>query len=108
MALVDELLAQVRDSTLGEYIAQAQKFISPHYRQLRNRYYKLEKRERRLVKLAGLAVALFFAYSFIWTPIVSYQAELEDEIVARQNDLKDVRRMTVTYRPGVTSHCLQR
>jgi type II secretory pathway component PulM len=98
MALVDKLVEQIRDSAAGEYLTRAQAFISPHYRQLRNRYYKLEKRERLMVKVAGLAVGAFFVYSFIWTPIASYQADLEDEMVARQHDLAEVRRMTVEYR----------
>jgi Type II secretion system (T2SS), protein M len=98
MALVDRLIDQIRDSAAGDYLARAQAFISPQYRQLRNRYYKLDKRERLMLKLAGAALGVFLLYSFIWSPIVSYQSDLEDEIVARQQDLTDVRRMTVIYR----------
>lgn len=97
MPLVDKLVEQIRDSAAGEYLTRAQAFISPHYRKLRNRYYKFEKRERLLVKLACSAVGAFFVYNFIWTPIVSYQTDLEDEIVVRQHDLTEVPRMVVTY-----------
>jgi type II secretory pathway component PulM len=98
MALLDRLIGQVRDSAAGEYLARAQAFVSPQYRQLRNRYYKLEKRERLLVKMAGAALGIFLLYSFIWSPIVSYQSDLEDEIAARQQDLTEVRKMTGIYR----------
>ncbi len=97
MAAIDKWLAPLRDSAVVAYFQRAQAWTSPRYRALRARYYKLDKRERLLVRLAGVVAAGFLAYNLIYLPIVSYQAGLEDEIVARQRDLTDVRQMVVTY-----------
>lgn len=97
MAAIDQWLAPLRDSAVGNYFRQASGWTSPRYRALRARYYKLDKRERLLVQLAGVVTAGFLAYNLIYLPIVSYQAGLEDEIVARQRDLTEVRQMVVTY-----------
>jgi type II secretory pathway component PulM len=98
MDLLNKLLVYLGDSAAGRYIDQAQAWVSPRYRQLRARYYKLEKRERRLVKVAGAIVAVFVGYNLIYVPILALQSDLEDDIVARQHDLTEVRRMRVSYR----------
>jgi hypothetical protein len=95
MDLLDKLLS---DSAVGRYLDQAQAWASPRYRQLRARYYKLEKRKRLLVKVAAGIVAAFVGYNLIYVPILSFQSDLEQDIVERQHDLADVRRMTVIYR----------
>jgi hypothetical protein len=97
MALTDNLFGKLRDSSAARYVDQARSWISPHYRQLRARYYKLEKRERLLLQLAALALALFLGYNLIYSSILSYQAGLQDEIAARQRDLTAVRRMASTW-----------
>jgi type II secretory pathway component PulM len=98
MALMDGLLDQLRKSGVGAYVEQAQAWLSPHYRQLRTRYYKLDKRERLLVKVAATIIGVFGAYNLIYLPITYYQEGLEEEIAARQRDLTEVRQMTVVYR----------
>jgi hypothetical protein len=97
MAAIDKLVAPIRDSAVGTYFRQVQAWTSPRYRALRTRYYKLDKRERFLVQVAGVIMAMLLAYNLIYLPIVSYQSSLEDEIEARQRDLADVRQMVVTY-----------
>lgn len=98
MALLNKVLAALFDSPAGRYIEQAQAAISPRYRELRRRYYKLEKRERLLLKLAGAILIVFLGYNVIYSSMVDYQSGLEDEIARRQRDLTEVRQMTVTYR----------
>lgn len=98
MDLLSTLQSYLSGSTVGRYIDQAQAWISPYYRQLRTRYYKLDKRERLLVKVAAGAIGVFVGYNLIYVPILSFQSDLEEEIVARQHDLEEVRQMTVTYR----------
>lgn len=97
MALTDNLIASLRGSAALRYLEQARAWISPRYRELRARYYKLEKRERLLLQLAALVIALFLAYDLVYSSIVSYQAGLQDEIAARQHDLAEVRRMAVSW-----------
>jgi type II secretory pathway component PulM len=98
MALSDKLLDVWRDSGAANYARRVDDLVSPYYRQLRARYYKLEKRERMLVRIAAAVIGAFIVYNLIYLPIVSYQAGLADEISARQRDLTDVRRMAVTWR----------
>ncbi len=98
MDLLNKLLVYLSDSVVGRYYDQAQAWASPRYRQLRARYYKLEKRERLLVKVAAAIAALFVGYNLIYVPILSFQSGLEQDIAARQHDLTEVRRMIVAYR----------
>jgi type II secretory pathway component PulM len=98
MSLMDQLKSALRDSAATTYLNQAADRISPYYRQLRKRYYKLERRERMLLQVCAAVLALFVGYSLIYQSIVSYTAGLEDEVAARERDLTDVRRMAATYR----------
>ena len=82
----------------ARYASRAGAWMSPRYRDLRARYYKLERRERILLQLAAVVLGVLAGYNLIYLPIVSYQAGLEDEIAARQHDLTEVRRMASTYR----------
>jgi len=97
MAMTDKWLEALRNSPAAAYANQAGAFLSPYYRQLRTRYYKLDRRERLLVQVAALALGVFLAYNLIYSPIVSYQADLQDEIASRQRDLTEVRKMAATY-----------
>lgn len=98
MALTDKFIDGVRQSAAAQYAQTARSWLSPRYRELRARYYKLEKRERLLLQFAALVIGLFVAYNLIYASIVSYQAGLQDEIAARQHDLIEVRRMASTWR----------
>ena len=98
MALTDKSLGVLRDSAVARYANQALDWISPRYRELRARYYKLEKRERILLQLGAVVLGVLVGYNLIYLSIVSYQDGLEDEIAARQHDLTEVRRMASTYR----------
>jgi type II secretory pathway component PulM len=98
MALSDKLFAAVRDSAAALYVERMRALMSPRYRQLRQRYYKLEKRERILLQLGAMALAVFLGYNLVYMSIVSYRAGLEDEIAVRQRDLSEVRRMASTWR----------
>jgi type II secretory pathway component PulM len=98
MELTDKLLGAWRDSAAAEYAGRVGDWISPYYRQLRTRYYKLERRERMLLQAAGAVLAVLIVYNLVYLPIVSYQAALADEVDARQRDLTEVRRMAATWR----------
>jgi type II secretory pathway component PulM len=98
MGLTDKSLDALRDSAVARYASRAGAWMSPRYRDLRARYYKLEKRERILLQLAAVVLGVLAGYNLIYLSIVSYQGGLEDEIAARQHDLIEVRRMASTYR----------
>lgn len=98
MALTDNLLSAWRNSAAAEYLERAGDWMSPRYRQLRTRYYKLERRERMLLQLAAAALAVFALYNLVYAPVVSFQSGLTERIAARQRDLTEVRRMAVAYR----------
>jgi general secretion pathway protein M len=51
----------------------------------------LAERERRLVAIGAIAVALMLGWAFVWHPLVVKRAELRDEVDARQRDLAFVR-----------------
>jgi type II secretory pathway component PulM len=78
-------------------LRQAAERINPLVGQARERYTKLEPRERLLLRIAGGLLGVFLAYNIIYIPIVSLSSGLEDKIVERQRDLAEVRRLTVTY-----------
>ena len=98
MALTDKPLEALWDSAAGRYASQVGAWLSPRYRDLHARYYKLERRERILLQVAAVALGVLAGYNLIYLSIVSYQAGLEDEIAAREHDLAEVRRMASTYR----------
>jgi len=98
MAFADKLIEALRDSAAADYANQASAWLSPRYRQLRVRYYKLEKRERMLLQFAVGALAMFLAYNLVYQPVVSLQTGMADRIAARQRDLSEVRRMAASYR----------
>jgi hypothetical protein len=97
MALADKLIPNLRDSAAGRYAQTASSWVSSSYRELRARYYKLEKRERMLLQAAAAVIGVFLAYNLVYSSIVSLQAGLQDEIAARQRDLSEVRRMASTW-----------
>ena len=78
-------------------LRQVAERIDPLVGQARERYAKLEPRERVLLRIAGGLFGVFLAYNIIYVPIVSLSSGLEDKIVQRQHDLAEVRRLTVTY-----------
>lgn len=84
-------------STAAAYVQNLRQRYRTHSRRLWDRYYKLEPRERHLLQFALAAVAVFFAYNLVYSPVVSMQADLADAIQVRQRELNSVRRMTVNY-----------
>ncbi|MGH7905069.1 MAG: type II secretion system protein GspM [Candidatus Binataceae bacterium] len=66
----------------------------PGLNQLRARYQKLESRERILVKIAGVLIALLIAYNVIYVPIRGLRSGLADDVVQRQHELVQVRALT--------------
>lgn len=48
---------------------------------------QLNERERRAVITAGVLLALFIPYQFIWTPFVDRLHDLEDRVEKQQKDL---------------------
>lgn len=94
--LIDNLRERLA-TLMGPYIKQAGARIDPLMRQARERYQKLEPRERVLVRIAAVLVGLFLVYNLVYTPIVDLSSGLEDKIAQRQRDLADVRRLAVAY-----------
>ncbi|MGH7812427.1 MAG: type II secretion system protein GspM [Candidatus Binataceae bacterium] len=69
----------------------------PYTARARAWYRTLEPRERQMVRILGIVAALFLAYNLIYLPIVDFSSNLEIEIVQRQGDLREMRRMAAAY-----------
>lgn len=91
-----KLLAQML-KPLAPYREQIGDALHPAIAQLQARYQKLEPRERTLVKFAGAVVALFFAYTFIYTPISNWRDSLDTTLDARRHDLGEVQHLVENY-----------
>jgi hypothetical protein len=65
---------------------------------LRIRYQKLEPRERVLVRILGLLLAIIVAYNFVYLPISGAVGSLGGRIQQRQRDAVEVAHMMRTYR----------
>jgi type II secretory pathway component PulM len=63
----------------------------------RGRYQKLEPRERVLVQIAGVLVALFIIFDLIYLPIQAGLGGLGDRVKERQNDAVEVAHMMRAY-----------
>lgn len=77
--------------------ARVREAAAPTAAAARGRYQKLERRERVLVQIAGVLVALFIAFNFIYLPIQDAIGGLGDRILERQHDAVDVAHMMRTY-----------
>lgn len=65
---------------------------------LRARYQKLEPRERVLVRILGLVLAIIVAYNFVYLPISGAVGSLGGRIQQREHDAVQVAHMMRTYR----------
>jgi len=91
-----KLLAQLL-SPLSPYLDRAGDAIRPAIAQLQSRYQKLESRERTLVKIAGVVVALFMAYNFIYTPISNWRDSLDTTLETRRHEIGEVQHLVENY-----------
>ncbi len=92
----DNIRARLMD-LLRPYLKQAATSIDPYVAQARNRYQKLEPRERILVQIGGAIFGIFLIYNLVYMPIVDLSSGLQTEIAQRQHDLVEVRRLTNQY-----------
>jgi hypothetical protein len=63
----------------------------------RQRFHKLEPRERMLVQIAGALAAIFIFFNFVYFPIQRAVGGLGDRIQERQHDAVEVARMMRNY-----------
>jgi type II secretory pathway component PulM len=92
----DNIRARLMD-LLRPYLKQAATRIDPYIAQARNRYQKLEPRERILVQIGAGVFGLFLIYNLVYLPIVDLSSGLQTEIAQRQHDLVEVRRLSNQY-----------
>lgn len=78
-------------NTLGARVREA---LAP----LHARYQKLEPRERVLVRILGLVLAVVVAYNFVYKPIAGAVGGLGGSIQQREHDAVEVAHMMRTYR----------
>lgn len=94
--------------TLPESAKRLRSAIEPRIREVRQKidpawasasawYEKREPREKVLLQIFGGIVALLMGYSFIYSPAVSWRADLADRVVERRQALIAVRGMMRTY-----------
>jgi len=82
---------------LGPQIDQLRERVDPLFAQGRARYQKLETRERVLVQIGAVLIAIFLLYNLIYSPIVDFSSGLGDQIVQREHDLASVRHLAANY-----------
>jgi Type II secretion system (T2SS), protein M len=78
-------------------IARVRAAAAPTATAARGRYQKLERRERVLVQVAGVLIALFLVFNLVYLPIQDAIGGLGDRIQERQHDAVDVAHMMRTY-----------
>jgi type II secretory pathway component PulM len=71
--------------------------ITPALAALIARYKKLEPREKLLVRIAAVIVALLLGYNLVYVPVINLSYGLHDRIDARQRELVEVRRLVQRY-----------
>jgi type II secretory pathway component PulM len=91
-----KLLAQLL-KPLNPYLERIDDAVRPTIAQLRSRYQKLERRERRLVKAAGAVLALFLVYTFIYSPISDWRDSLDTTLDTRHHEIGEVQHLVDTY-----------
>jgi len=94
---IQERIADAVRSVAGEQLKQIAQRIDPVVSKWRARYQKLEPREKILVQVAGVLLAVFFGYNLVWAPIQGLHEDLESRIAARQRELVQVRHLAEVY-----------
>ncbi len=98
---IDDLAARVLVGArrlYAPYLERIRPYISPYVARLRARYERLEPREKLLVQVAGVLLAGFFAYNFVYLPIQDMRQDLRERTEARQKEILEVRRLAQEYR----------
>ena len=94
---IRERIADAFHAVAGEQLKQISERMDPIVGDLRTRYQKLEPREKVLVQIAGVLLAVFLVYNLVYGPIRSLQQNLDSRIAARQKELGEVRRLSQVY-----------
>jgi type II secretory pathway component PulM len=92
----DIALARMRELA-APYAAKLRARIDPIYAQWRDRFLKLERRERILVQVAAGLLAVLIAYNLVYRPIAAIPALMRARVEKRERDLATIRRMAVAY-----------
>jgi type II secretory pathway component PulM len=71
--------------------------LRPLIAQGRTRYDKLERRERLLVNLAGIMIAIFLGYNLFYLSLLSWNESVLTRIETRQRELADVHGLVAQY-----------
>jgi hypothetical protein len=78
-------------------MARMRSAVAPLYAAARQRYRKLESRERILVQIAGGLVAIFIIFNLVYLPVQHAIGGLGERIQERQHDAVEVARMMRNY-----------
>lgn len=84
-------------SALEPRVQQVRQKIDPAWASASAWYEKREPREKVLLQVLGVIVALLLGYNLVYSPAVSLRADLADRVVGRRQDLIAVRSMMRTY-----------
>jgi type II secretory pathway component PulM len=93
---LDIAIARARELA-APYLARLRTRIDPLYAQWRERYLKLERRERTLVQVAAVLIAVLFAYNLVYRPIAGIPGLVRDRVEKRERDLAQIKRMAAAY-----------
>ncbi len=77
--------------------ARVREALAPLTAAMRARYQKLEPRERVLVRILGVVLVVFLAYSLVYAPIAGAVGGLGSRIAERRRDAVEVAHLMRTY-----------
>lgn len=71
--------------------------LRPAYDSVEARYRKLESRERLLVRIAAVLFGVLFLYEFVYTPLQSFNDDLDTQIANSRRGMFEAERLTRQY-----------
>ncbi|MGH7865773.1 MAG: type II secretion system protein GspM [Candidatus Binataceae bacterium] len=94
---LNQLLDLIR-KTASPRMTHARSWVDPFYAQAKARYERMEPRERILVQIAAGFVGILILYNFLVVPVLSIRAAIDARVESRRHDLREVHRLTATYK----------
>jgi hypothetical protein len=82
---------------LEPYAAKANALVAPYWESFSGWYEKREPREKTLLRALGVVAGLLFVYEAIYSPLIATRQDLADKVVARRQELVEIRGMMRTY-----------
>lgn len=98
--MVKEFIQRLRErarTAAGAWYRRTAAQLEPAYAKARTRYQKLEPREKLLVRVAASLLLMLALYNLVYLPVQAVRQGFADEIISRQTELLEVRRLAASY-----------